>query len=698
MIWRLKYAWQGVPLVRLVIPFIAGIVLQWYLQWSLSASAIIAVISFLLILTYLLLPAFLRYRLSIINGVATFFLFLSLGALLTYSKDIRNKQDWFGHLYKDSVILLVTLNEPPVEKARSYKAEAIVNGVLQHDSIQPGSGRIILYFAKDSLPPALSYGSQILLKKRLQEIRNTGNPGAFDYKRYCFLQHITHQVYLKQDEYSTLTTNAGNHWMKFIHSIRDNTLAVIRNNISGEKEAGLAEALLIGYKNDLDKTLVQSYTNTGVVHIIAISGLHLGLIYWIMVMLLKPLQRINRWKWLRPLLIIAGLWIFSCIAGAQPSVTRSALMFSCIAAGEAFGRKGNMINTLAFSALLLLCYNPYWLFDVGFQLSYVAVLSLSLFMKPIYSLFFFKNRIVNTIWQLNAVTLAAQVLTLPLSIYYFHQFPNYFLITNLVAVPLSSAILIGEIVLCALSFIPSVAALTGYLITWLIELMNSFIELMDTLPFSLWNHLQVNTAQAILLTLCILGISYWLINKSRFSLTLSLISLLAFTILRSISFIHAEQQAKLIVYNIPRQQAIDLIQGNQYYFIGDSLTGEDIQNFHLRPSRTLHRAKPAQALDNCIHSGNYLTAYNKHILLLNKPMSFTIPDSTTQRPIIDLLILSQNPKLYIRQLSRSLEIRQVVIDGSVPAWKSLFWKRDWDSLHIPCHDVTVKGAFAMNLR
>lgn len=696
MKWKLKYPWHGIPLVRLVIPFIAGILLQWYFQLPLLLTIVTGAVSFALLIAYLFLPLFLRYRLSFINGLITFVLFISLGAVLTYAKDIRHQASWFAHQYKDSAILLVTLDEVPVEKTRSYKAEATVTGLFRNDSILSTKGKIILYFAKDSTVPPLVYGSQIIINKPLQEIKNTGNPGSFDYKRYSLFQGITHQLYLRQEDYISLNTNGGSRWMKFIQSLRDHTLSVIRNNIRGEKEAGLAEALLIGYKNDLDKSLVQSYTNTGVVHIIAISGLHLGLIYWILVKLLQPLQRRKRWNWLRPLLIIAGLWVFSCLAGAQPSVTRSALMFSCIAIGEAINRKGNIYNTLAFSALVLLCYNPFWIFDVGFQLSYAAVLSLGLFSKPIYILFFFKSRILNTIWQLNAVTLAAQVLTLPFSIYYFHQFPNYFLLANIVAVPLSSFILIGEILLCIISFIPVVASLVGQLITWLIELLNRFIELMDGLPFSLWNNLEINTTQAILFTCFILGISYWLINKSLLSLKMGLMSFLAFAILRSVSFIQSNQQNKLIVYNIPQQQAIDLIQGNQYYFIGDTIK-EEYQNFHLRPSRIMHRAMPSLSPDNCILSNNYLSLYNKHILLLDKPVSYTLPDSL-QKPVIDLLILSKNPKIYMRQLARSLDIKQVVMDGSVPAWRSNYWKKDCDSLGIPWHDVTAKGAFVMNLQ
>src|SRR5262245_60738277 len=181
-----------------------------------------------------------------------------------------------------------------------------------------------------------------------------------------------------------------NPFHEFHNTSRTKVLNILRANIKGEKELGLAEALLIGYKNDLDKTLVQSYSNTGVVHVIAISGLHLGLIYWLLSWLCKPLQRGRNFKWLRLILILTGLWLFGLLAGAQPSVIRSAVMFTCIALGQSLTRKSSTYNTLALSAFILLCINPYWLWDVGFQLLYAAVLSIVIFMQPIYNWFYFK--------------------------------------------------------------------------------------------------------------------------------------------------------------------------------------------------------------------------------------------------------------------------------------------------------------------
>lgn len=687
--------WKKTPFLKLLLALMAGIILQWRFQinvniwWVVLTSALVALTGFFFV------PFFKRYRFAFINGIITSILFFSIGAILAWQKDIRNNKQWLGNFYQEKNTLIVTLDEPPVEKTKSIKANATVSYLLQNDQSIPVKGKIILYFKKDS-SLQLTYGSQIIFKKPLQEIKNSGNPGGFDYKRYSLFQGITHQVYLKPDEFEVLSGKKENWFRKFIYTSREKVLTILRTNIKGDKELGLAEALLIGYKDDLEQSLVQSYTNTGVVHIIAISGLHLGLIYWLLALILKPLKKRRKTRWLSPVLIITGLWLFSLLAGAQPSILRSALMFTCIVLGESLSRKTSIYNTMAVSAFILLCINPYWLWDVGFQLSYAAVLSIIIFMRPVYNWFYIKNKLLDFLWKLNAVTIAAQILTVPLSIYHFHQFPNLFLLTNFLAVPLSSIILLGEIFLCVISFIPALALLAGKIISWLIRIMNTYIEKIEAIRFSLWDGLQVSILQAVLLLLFAIGISYWLMEKSKAGLKLGLLTLLGFFALRSYSFIQRDRQQKIIVYNVPQKRAIDIVSGRNYLFIGDSdlLANDFARNFHLKPSRILYRINDVAALENLSVSENYLSYNGKHILLVDESISFSQQET---KPSVDLLVISKNPKVYMKRLAGALDIKQVVFDGSVPAWKSNYWKKDCDSLHIPWHDVTTKGAFEMRL-
>jgi len=372
-------------------------------------------------------------------------------------------------------------------------------------------------------------------------------------------------------------------------------------------------------------------------------------------------------------------------------------MFTCIVLGDSFTRKSSIYNTLALSALLLLCINPYWIWDVGFQLSYAAVLSIVIFMQPIYHWFYIKNKTLDFIWKLNAVTIAAQILTVPIGIYHFHQFPLNFLLTNFLAVPLSSFILLDEILLCIISFIPPLAAIIGRFISWLIWIMNSYIERIEMLPFTLWDGLQISILQAILLLVVAAGLGFWLMEKSKTGFKYALGALFGFVVLRTASFIQANDRQQLIVYNIPQKTAIDFIDGRKYLFVGDSdlLADDFVRNFHIKPSRVLHRVEPAINFDNYQQQGNLISYNNKKILSINEtnyffPLKEKIP--------LDLLLVAGNPKLYFTKLAETFSIKQVVFNGSCPAWKINYWKKDCDSLQIPIHDVSEKGAFVMSLR
>ena len=693
---RAVYFWKKTPFIRLLLPLATGIIIQWHLRCALPTWWLLLAFSLIFISFFFCVPFFQRFKWAWADGIGVALLFIPAGALLAGYNDIRHDHKWFGNYDSHNAALIVSLDEPLTEKTKSVKANARVNYIIDGDKIINVKGKIILYFKKDSLLPNLTYGSQIIFQKPLQEIKNSGNPGGFDYKRYSLFQEITHQVYLGPGEFEILNGAKKSSINSFLYSIRDKVLTILRTNIKGEKESGLAEALLIGYRDDLDKTLVQSYSNTGVVHIIAISGMHLALIYWLLNLLLQPVRKSKKWRWIKPVVSTSLLWWFSLLTGASASVLRAAVMFTFIVLADSVSRKSSIYNTLAASAFCLLCYDPYWLWDVGFQLSYAAVLSIVIFMRPVYNLFYFKNKLLDRIWKLNAVTFAAQILTTPLSIYHFHQFPVYFFLTNFIAVPLSSAIVLGEILLCSVSFIPSVPLITGKVLSWLIMLMNNYIRRIESLPGSLWDGLQINGMQAILLFVAVAGLSFWLMEKIKQGLIIGLVAVLAFFAERSRSFINTGQQQKIIVYNGPQREAIDFIAGRNYLFYGDTglLADDFVRNFHLKPSRILNRISAAGEMHGLVINYKYAVYKNKRILLADTALSFS---GEGEKYDLDLLIISKNPKLYVARLAKTFQIKQVVFDGSVPYWKLAYWKKDCDSLHIPYYDVSEKGAFVMSL-
>lgn len=680
------------PFVRLIIPFIAGIMIQWY--FPLKLVIIFCVLCFSLLLLFILSRGslFLQFKSNHIVGALLVLAVVSLGMLITFIKDIRNNSNWVGHESGTYSTILLKLHEKPIEKPNSFKAEASLLAIKKDDSLIGTKGAVIVYFKKDINNEALQAGSLIITNKLIQPIKNSNNPGSFNYKRYLLFNGITHQLYVTGKDFLILPNR--NKEFKFLENIKNYVLLTLQGNITGKKELGLAEALLIGYKADLDKTLLESYTNTGVVHVIAISGMHLALIYWMISLLAKPLLKRRDTLWLYTFIVLFVLWTFSLVAGGAASIIRAAVMFSFMAVGKLFDRNASIYNTLAASAFCLLCYNPYWLWDVGFQLSYAAVLSIVVFYKPIHNLIYVKQKWIDKVWQLIAVTIAAQIFTTPLSIYYFHQFPVYFLITNLLAVPLSSLILISELVLIIFSPIAQVAAILGKITTFLIFALNSFIELVEQLPHALWNGLQINLFQTVCLFMAIGCYSIWFFYKKKSGIWLGFSFLILFLAVRTISFYKASQQKKLIVYHVPKLDAIDIITGRSYYFLGDDTLQKDgfLRNFHVKPSRVLHRVSPSSEI---ILQQNANVFYGKKILLIQQPIY--VKGSDTSMLDADIVILSKNPKLYIKDLLQRVKPKQIVISGSNPVWKANYWKRDCDSLKIPIHDVSTDGAFVMNL-
>ena len=672
-----------------------GIVFQWYWPVPLAIGFACMGSGFMVWLFFACLPISKQYLYRWVQGLFIALLFSGAGIILTFINNIHNNAQWFGQSYQASQTILVTIEEPFVAKKNSYKANASVTAIKINNAWQKTTGKIIVYLKRDSTKINLQYGSQIIINKNLQPITNSGNPGALDYARFCLFQGITHQVFLSGNEFVMLKHNNSKALQKMLFTTRDAAVHSLQEYIPGKKEKAVAEALLIGYRNDLDRDLVQAYSNTGVVHIIAISGLHLAMIYGLLNAFFNLFKR-KQIRWIKPVVTLFVLWGFTLIAGAAPSIMRATVMFTAIVIGETFNRKTNMYNTLAASAFVLLLINPFYLWDVGFQLSYAAVLSIVIFMKPVYNWFYCKNKMLDAVWKLNAITLSAQVLTIPIILFHFHQFSTLFLIANFIAVPLSGLILYGELLLLCLSWCGFAAKITGSVVGFLLYLLNSFIENTDSLSFSVLDGLQVSIIQILMLYGSIILIAVFLFYKRKYALIGGLCFLSLFCIIRAMDITGHLHQQKIIVYNVPKHTAIDIVSGTSYSYIGDTevLRDDFLRNFHLKPGRIQNRLSlnanlVLPAINNAI-----LNFHGKKILLLNN----TVPH---QKPVskipVDIIIVSKNPRLNIPEMQDMFDCKEIVFDSSNPLWKIQQWKKDCNNLHLRFHSIPEQGALEMNL-
>ena len=697
--------WKQAPFIRLLLPFIVGILWEWYFNISLP---LIVLSGFSFTAAYTLfyyLPLSFRFKIGKSHGMLLNMILLTAGLFLTWEKDIRNSAGWYGNIYHTTDCLLVRINEPLTKKTRSYKTEGWVEAIIRQKKIIPCQGKLQIYFQDDSIVSLPGYGSRIIISKSPERIQNTGNPGSFDYEQYAAFQQVFHSVYLSKEDW-TMAENAekGNrssiyYFLHFTYTVKDIILSILRKNIEADgSKLSLAEALLIGYTNDLDRPLLQAYTNTGVVHIIAISGMHLTLIYVMLVWIFTRIPLIRNSKWTQLFLILGCLWFFSIITGAGASVMRSAIMFSFVSLGIRLGKAASVYNSLAASAFVLLCYNPYLLWDVGFQLSYLAVAGILIFQKPVYLCLAYNYKWKDRIWKMLSVTLSAQVLTFPVCIYYFHQFPLLFLICNLIAIPLSSLILYLEIGLLIVSPVPFLSSWVGKITGEAIGIMNIFITSVNKVPYSIWNNIPASISSTCILYAIIFFISSWLIYKDRIALKMGLYFIALFACIMSYNSWMVHNKRRLIIYKVPHHQAIDFINGNNYFFLGDtSITNDSLLAArYLRPSRQALQLsyEPSKGITGFFKRENFIQFGDRLIVLINGPVYF---HAVTKKVAVDIVIITGNPVVDIAMLDGVFDCRQYVFDASNSLWKIDKWVKECEELHLRSFSIPAQGAFIYDL-
>lgn len=679
------------PFFRLLLPLIVGISIGWELQIEWQAPTLIFIVSTSVFLWLKKMELQHQYRWSWLRGITASFCFAAAGAILCWLHHIEHHPQWIGN--KIGIIKLV-LNEPLSKKTNSYKAEASILAIQNGKYWKAQKGKVILYFSKTADLQKLDYGTVIVTTKPLQPIVNAANPGAFQYKRYTLFKGITHQLYLSEQEYSVADTQLKNNVVAFLFKARKTALATLQQYIPNQRERGVAEALLLGYRDELDRGLVQMYSNTGVVHIIAISGMHLGLIYGIILLLIRPFRKYKYVTLASPFITIAFLWAFTIMVGATASVVRAALMFTFMAAAETLRRTTNVYNTLSASAFCMLCFQPFLLWDLGFQLSYTAVLGILILFKPINNSWLPENKLLQKLWQMCAVTISAQLLTLPLSIYHFHQIPNLFLLSNIIAVPLGSIILIGEILLVAATPFSIIAAWMGKGVNDCLFYLNEYIIWIDAFRFSATDGIYITWLQAIILYGCIgLGIAWSLkANKKYFSAMLS--CALLFAVIHAYRAYQQQHQQKIIVYHIPGNTAIDFIHGKQFFCVGDEaiLKKGFLQSFHLKASRIQHGLSWNPSLSYLHQTENYFSFGNMRLV---QHKGESLPLQVNESIPIDVLLIRKGARAKLADIIKPYSAKWVVIDGSNPSWRVQRWQKEAMQLNIKVFSTAKQGAFVL---
>lgn len=349
---------------------------------------------------------------------------------------------------------------------------------------------------------------------------------------------------------------------------------------------------------------------------------------------------------------------------------------------------------MAASAFLLLCYNPFFLWDVGFLLSYLAVFGIVWIQHPLYHSFYVKNKYFREVWKMISVTIAAQIVAFPLCIYFFHQFPNVFILTNVVAVPLATIILFSGLFLIVFSWLPFIEYV-GILIGWLLKFMNSYIEWCDSFSYSVTDSIFANVLSTWLLYGIVLYICGWLISQNRNLLKFAFAFSFVFIINHTYENFKAFNQEVIVIYNVPGKKAIDFVSGKQYFFMGDEDLQKDgmLRNFHLKPARIRAMATETQSQFSSLKIGdNFMNFNGRKLVCLESSVDF--PDIT--KPLhVDILLISNNAKIKIKDVVSSITPQVIVFDGTNNLWTIAAWKKECEELHLRTHSVAEDGAFVL---
>lgn len=549
-----------------------------------AATAASVLMILLIVFSFLKRKLFLKF--NWFYGLIIVWLCFGIGYLRLFTEKDDTKTNHLMH-YEDIEAYRAVVVSQPVQKGKFYRSTIRLKSAKTKEW-EPAIGKVNLYVRASQLP--FRYGDELLVEGRPQRVSGPKNPEEFNYRRYLSFLNVFHQQFADSMDVHILSHEQANAFISTSIRVRSYFSSLLHQYIEGNKELAIANALLLGNKDELDNEIKNTYAASGAMHVLAVSGLHVGIIYLIILVVLKYTLRERKKEWIVAVVAIPLLWGYAFITGLSPSVLRAVTLFSILALGRAVGRKADMVNMLAVSAFILLMYNPFLLMQVGFQLSYVAVLGIIYIYPIVRKLWMPSSRLCIFIWDITAISIAAQVATFPLSILYFHRFAPYFLVSNLLVIPAATIMVWLGVLLFSTSWVSTVlAGWLGVALEELIRLVNYVLSGIYHLPGSNWDSLYLDIPQTWVLYLIIFGFILFVVQQKNAWAVATSLGIVALTVLIGVRWVQNNRTQQLVVYDIPNHYAIDFIQSGSVQSIMDSslMKMEDNIHFHIKPQRLL---------------------------------------------------------------------------------------------------------------
>ena len=615
-------------------------------------------------------------------GLLTFLTTISSGILVYNLHNQQNFKDHFSNYISkngnDRNVVVLRIREK-LKPANLY-SKYIVD-VLKVDD-KTVSGKSLLNVLIDSTQTPYKVDDILMSSSPFKELIQPLNPNQFDYKNYLEKQYVYHQIFAENHTLFQLKSKALT-LFGYADRLRDMITNKLKEHNFKPDELAIINALLLGQRQDISEEIYNSYTRAGAIHILAVSGLHVGIVLLLLSFVLNPVEYIRHGKTIKVLMILFFLWGFAIVAGVSASVTRAVTMFSIVAIAMHWKRPTNIYNTLAISMFILLLFKPMFLFDVGFQLSYLAVLSIVTIQPILYNIWKPKLKVFNFFWKILSVTIAAQFGVVPISLYYFHQFPSLFFISNLAIIPFLGFILglgILVIFLAVLNILPEfLASIYGQTI----NAMNLIVNWVSSQEQFLFKNISITLLQVIVCYLLIITFVKYITKRSYANLRLLLIAILVSqSVLIYTAFINSNEE--FIIFHKSRYSLIGIKNGKNL------IAYHDFDRLVMDKDKMITNFKIGNFISK-MEQDSIKTVYrirDKKLLVID---SFGIYNIKSFKP--NYVLLRNSPKLNLNRLIDSLQPEMVIADGS--NFKSYVnrWENTCKNKKLLFHSTSEKGAF-----
>ena len=583
---------------------------------------------------------------------------------LHYTKTLtKNENSWLVKV--DEVLKPTPFSKRYIVKAKSLNQNKV-------------TGKLLLRLPVDSTKTLYRVADELVVFAELKTITKPLNPHQFNYKDFLKKQGIYHRLHSTKNQIIQLE-NPSKTLFGYASNLRANLIEKLKKEGFGQEELSVIQALLLGQRNDISEETYNNYKNAGAVHILAVSGLHIGILLLLLQFILKPIELLPKGKTIKLLVIVCLLWCFAFIAGLSASIVRAVTMFSFLAYAMYLNRPTNTFNIIALSMFFILLFKPLFLFQVGFQMSYAAVLAIVWIYPKLQRFWYPEQFVVRKGWQLLAVSLAAQLGVLPISLFYFHQFPALFFISNLLIIPFLGLILGVGILVLLLTSINALPQAIVLLYNFLIKSMNAVIEFVAKQEAFVFRDIAFDKIQLIVGYLIVITMVF-AFSKPKFKkFALFLSGIIAFQSWVLFKRVETNSKAQLVLTHEVANTLLLKQEGNIVTAFGKET------NFS---KRILQDYKTAERID----SVNYTELKNSFSINSSK---LYVMDSLGIYPSqnTDYLVLTQSPQINLERLLDSIQIQKIIADGSNYKSSVAKWKATCQKRKLPFHYTGEKGAY-----